>query len=178
MMNRESSRQFLNPVHQQPTDLVLTVIKGGPLLPATILQTATIAHGDWVITFEVIGESHRVVIERAGQVMMQEVLACIVLPPDLDAHHHRFDTLEPYTYQDGPHYATRLSFLRSPQLLGSPRLSMTFPQIYGKYPVTQLDWHLRDGVLDWASLHIYPQLRGTIGVYSLSTFHLTESEGK
>ena len=167
----------LEAVYQNPADLEFGVLTGELPVALTILAQKSITVGEWRFRFHIIGESHFVRIEHVGALILQEVLACMTLPPVACSHHHRFQDLAAHTYHSDSYFVA-LSFDAMP---GKPRpsqldpfLELQFPAIYGQIPLTQIHLEMDCESLHWWTTHLYPQPHSltTVQTYSQFSFAL------
>jgi len=162
------------PVHQDPADLVLTIVTGQIETPLTILKQDSIQVGAWLLKFHIIGESHIVTIECDGRPVMCELLACVDSDAASCLHQHHFDDLAPHCFaQTG--YSIDVdfdsTFDAAPAVSVENTLEMSFPEIDGCTPITRIVWNrISETAVRWQTLHIYPHDGKIIAVRSLSYF--------
>ncbi len=156
--------------HQQPTDLVLGLVRTDFSL--TVIQQARVNVGVWGFIFQIIGESHAVRIERNGQLLFTEVLACLDLPADSRLHH--FADLTAYHYQTDSYTVSvnfeSVSAVHLPPETSPNRIEAAFPQVYGQTPLTRIIWQVTEGEITWQTWHTYPTQNYGIRVKSFSRF--------
>lgn len=162
------------PVHQDPADLVLTIVTGRIETPLTILKQDSMQVGAWLLKFHIIGESHLVTIEHDGRPVMCELLACVDSDAASCLHQHHFDDLAPHCFaQTG--YSIDVDFDSTfdavPALSTENALEMSFPEIDGCTPITRIVWNrISETAVRWQTLHVYPFDGKIIAVRSLSYF--------
>ncbi|MBZ0310214.1 MAG: DUF2617 family protein [Anaerolineae bacterium] len=163
--------------HQQPTDLVLGLIRTD--FPLTVIQQARVEMGIWAFHFQIIGESHAVRIERSGQLLFTEVLACLDLPAD--SHLFHFADLTPYHYQTDSYTVSVIfesgSEMNLPPETSPNMIEVAFPQVYGQTPVTRITWQAAAEEMIWQTWHTYPTQNSGIWVKSFSRFKGDLSSG-
>jgi hypothetical protein len=174
MTNHLAHTSNLEAIYQNPADLELGVLTEALPVAVTILAQKTITVGEWCFKFHIIGESHFVRIERRGAIVLQEILACIHLPPTACRHHHRFIDLAAHSYRhEGYFVALNFDSMsgkpRPPQL--DPILEFQFPAIYGQIPLTQIHLEMDDERLHWWTTHLYPQPHCLTTVRTYSQFN-------
>ncbi|MCI0709660.1 MAG: hypothetical protein L0154_05795 [Chloroflexi bacterium] len=162
-------------IHQQPTNLVLGVLTSGHLHNLTVLQAEGVNAGCWSFEFQIIGESHRIIVRRDNLVVLQEILACVPLVA-ADCHHFkRFTRLGVHSFRQDS-YGVDIWFSEEPvPLLEGANLEVWFPAVYHQQPVTQIKWDVLPNGIRWWTLHLYPLQTGTITV--LSSSHLQTKDG-
>lgn len=158
-------------VYQKPTDLILGILPHDPPLNLTILQAQQVAVGALTLTFEIIGESHRVRIELRQQLVMQEILACVALNAADCWHYHPFGLLQNHSFAR-QRYQVAVYFSNTPIHLVSPQLEVQFPMVGRQIPVTQMRWRYQHDHIRWSTLHVYPSPYQTTYVYSTSVFQV------
>lgn len=172
-------------VEQHPHDLALIVCAGEVPTTLCVLAQQTVSIGQWRFAFHIVGESHWVRIERNGEPILHEVLACISLDPGACLHHHRFAALQPHAFQL-PGYRVTLRTRAAMEITDadwqpSGTLSVEFPVVHDQRPVTRLSWRHVGDVMAWRTLHTYPSATGSIWVESASAYtmdnHLSGSHG-
>lgn len=172
MENIELTQSIL----QYPTDLVFAVTQVDVSTELTILQSQDVVLDDYLIKFAIIGESHCVTVLRRGQLVLQEVLACMEIPQILQAESHKFATLKPYCFTRLG-YRSQVWFADCLDVSGwQPQQSirLDFPEMYGQIPFTKVGWVVRSNSLQWRTIHVYPLETHTTYVYSETFFDLTE----
>ncbi len=90
---------------------MLAVTRQELTCPVTILDRSTVERGSWRFSFQIVGESHVVRVERDETLAWQEILACVTLPPLGLLHHHRFTSLNTHHWRCN-NYATRVRFAK------------------------------------------------------------------
>ncbi len=167
------SQPILQFVHQQPTDLKLGLVRCD--VPMTVIQQTRCEMGEWGLTFQIIGESHAVRIEKDGQHVFTEILACIPLPPESQIH--AFDQLTPYHFAM-KNYEIRVEFEdNASAILPAPHaecfIEAAFPVVAGRTPVTRIVWRKMENRVEWQTWHIYPTQNHGVWVKSSSSLNLT-----
>lgn len=169
---------ILETVYQEPNTLALAVLPGDSPCPLTVLKKAVVQVDEWQFTFHIIGESHLIRVERNGQLMFQEVLACVPLAPQDCLHHHPFGDLENHHYQS-EHYRVAVHFAERPVCcnrqidpMDESQITVTFPEVCGQIPLTQVKWQIRERTIRWWTLHVYPHETGATEVRSFTHFDL------
>jgi Protein of unknown function DUF2617 len=161
-------------VLQKPTNLKLGILSTELPITLTALKRTAVSTGQWVFSFQIVGESHLVRIEHRGALILQEVLACI----DVAAAHcvdcHDFGDRAAYRYKQRD-YAVAVSFLDRPEWTLPPAdsracLEVEFPTVYGHSPVTRIQWEVTAGAVRWWTLHLYPEPEHLTRVQSRSEF--------
>ncbi len=161
-------------VFQKPTDLRLAILRTELPVNLTILDQAAIDIDAWKFSFYIVGESHLVRIEHRGALVLQEVLACIDMPPACCISWRQFQDLKAYRYgQDN--YEVAVSFADQPDWTIPPKssascLEVVFPALHHHIPVTQVQWQMTSNTVYWWTLHVYPEARRTTRVHSRSEF--------
>lgn len=164
------SLEKLTPVYQHPSDLVLGIARYDLSSHLTVIKQAKWQVGAWNFTFQIIGESHAVRIEKSGQHLFTEVLACLELPPESCSYRQAFHDLTPGGYEF-ENYEVSVEFEASADLPPSDTAQMievAFPQIYGQTPVTRITWQQTDNEIAWQTWHVYPAQNHGIRVKSSS----------
>lgn len=157
-------------IYQHPQALVLGVMSSEIQAELKILRQADLEIEDWRFQFAIIGESHRVRIEKAGQLVLQEILACVPLQSERCLHYHPCLEDQPHTFC-WEQYAVSLYF--EPQRTweaGENQLVVNFPAVHGQIPVTCLKWEVQNETVYWWTLHTYPQPERLICVRTFSKF--------
>lgn len=162
--------------HQQPNDLVLGIFNKPLAIPLTVLQEGILHLGLWRFVFQIIGESHCVQIQKDGNLVWQEVLACVPLVAADCTHYRSFDTLDSHHFSDKA-YSIQVGFAISETqplpLLDAPDLEVLFPTRVGQPPVTQIRWErLGKVMVRWWTRHVYPGEGQTVVVQSYSEFRI------
>lgn len=166
----EKRISVLNPIYQSPAALVLGIATQEMTLTPTILRGQILELGQWRCHFRIIGESHWVRLEKDGQLVLQEILACVPLPASECLHHYPCKTLHNHTFSWND-YSSLVQFNWQADLPHPENgLMLEFPAIFGQTPVTCLNWEAQNGILRWWTLHTYPLLEGAVCVRSYSKF--------
>jgi hypothetical protein len=165
---------MIEPIHQDPADLVLTILARNLETPLTILEQTTLDMDGWRLTFHIIGESHLVTIDHDGVTVLCELLACVDAAAASCLHRHSFGDLTEHCYfQSG--YSIRVSFGEQPDasILNEHHqtLELIFPDIDGQTPVTRIEWtRVGKNAVKWQTLHLYPRDGKMTSVHSFSHF--------
>jgi hypothetical protein len=154
--------QPIQPVFQQPEDLVLGVV--ATKLPDnlfTVIQKKTLQLGRWRIHFHIIGESHWIRIEHDDRLALQEVLACTTLNKAWCSHHHEFADLAGHQHMRD-NYGVSIQFSHrhgwiEPALSNDTQMEARFPEMFGWVPITRVRWRVVGQRVSWWTLHIYPE---------------------
>lgn len=162
---------------QHPSDLTLVLYDTLPDIPLQVIQQqpVTLPHG-WRVTFNVITESHAVMLSHRDRVVFSEVLTCQPIGRTSALYRQLFNTLHAMTYTT-PHHQVRVRFEVERDadyfMQDVAALEVAFPRVHGQRPLTRVQWAQRGDVLCWQTCHTYPQANGqTIYVYSTSHFQL------
>lgn len=159
--------------HQDAIDLSLMVARSALPGPVTVVAQASVAWRGLDMTFNVLCESHEVVIRRNGDVVLHERLSCSPSTPAVPSVHiHDFrDGLDHAYRRDG--YSVRVETgdngtvdLARPE----PDLFVAFPNPVGADadPFTSIRWDERDGAFQWQTVHLYVHAHRTVAVISRS----------
>jgi hypothetical protein len=165
---------MIEPIHQDPADLVLTILAGKLETPLTILEQAVLDMDDWKLTFHIIGESHLVTVAHKGVIVMCELLACVDASAASCVHRHTFGDLTEHCFaQSG--YSITVNFdeqEEAPTFGSSPAmLEVVFPDIDGQTPLTRIEWtRTGENAVRWQTLHLYPRGGKMTAVHSFSHF--------
>lgn len=163
----------MNSIYQHPRDLRFALFDGEPTFPMTILEEAHVTHGLWTFRFCIIGESHATTIYHAGEPMFSEVLACYPVQPEQCTRLYTFDHHERHEVAQ-ERYRGAVAFDHptwpEPDAFRDQQLEVVFPSTFGEVPVTRVQWHTQDSVMQWWTLHTYPLTTGTTYVYTRSSF--------
>lgn len=166
-------------VEQHPADLRLYVFTDDAPHSLRILSQHTeqlMTRGGLLsATFCVVGESHMVTLRLAGRVVLREVLACVRLSAARCLHQHACNSMTPHQFSTAQYqvalcFNTPLALPAAPRAAVSGLLSVAFPEIWGRIPVTEVRWHALPDRLRWWTLHTYPQEAGAQQVVSASQF--------
>lgn len=162
------------PVHQDPADLVLTIVAGKIETPLTVLKQASLERGSWRLNFHIIGESHLVTVEYNGLPVLSEVLACVDITAS-HTHQQHFNDLAEHTFSV-PGYTVLVDFDSSGNevrpLASVGTLEMEFPEIDGQIPLTRVSWSpIGETAFRWQTLHVYPIAGKRVCVQSFSYLH-------
>ncbi len=165
---------MIEPIHQDPADLALTIAAGKLAAPLTILKQETVRLNEWTLTFHIIGESHLVTIARDEQPVLCELLACVEVAAGSCLHQHHFGDLAAHRYEQ-PGYSIAVRFNDcaddEPALPGDGALEVKFPATAGHTPLTRIIWsQTGEHGLRWRTLHLYPGESGLVCVHSVSHF--------
>ncbi|GAB5490913.1 MAG: hypothetical protein Phog2KO_11280 [Phototrophicaceae bacterium] len=167
----------LTPIVQRPQDLILAYVVSD-ILPETQILVQHIWHyQDWQARFAIIGESHRVSLSYQGNFIMEEMLACIVIPLDSCQYYHPLSDLRPHYYQQND-YSVQLD-INNPVdkwQKSEQEISFTFPAINGKEALTKLQWQATQTSIQWHSLHTYTNEGELLCVYSKSHYNFQLEE--
>jgi hypothetical protein len=161
---------------QNPKDLILGVaISGVPVEGLTVLSSRTVQYGSYGVTFRIIGESHWVTLSFEGEIILEEVLACVKLSRPW-SHEHSFADGQAHTFLTGT-YAAHVSFqpfYPFPIPENSSYIQFAFPNPMGGtfVPFTRILWDCTESILRWKTLHVYPLERCVTSVLSESTYIL------
>ena len=167
---------MLPTIEQDPINLSFGLVKANIHLELTVLQEHTVNINNWQFVFQIVGESHRVLVYYKGQLQQQEVLACIPLRADDCVHHATFDQLQNYQLDaDSYQFDIRFSTEIVP-LLTQVDMEVGFPQVYGGYPVTQLCWEDNGHLMRWRTLHLYPRAHDTVTVLTYSEYNYLQAK--
>ncbi|GAB4508731.1 MAG: hypothetical protein OHK0046_02080 [Anaerolineae bacterium] len=188
-------QNILQPVHQSPTDLRLIVSPVALNYAFSVLCAVTVPLDEsWSVTFQIVGESHTATLRYAGEVVLQEVFACVPLMETGNAHQQHFDTLVAYDYTQ-EYYRVHVHFEHvqsehvqiermpfTPDSSSQPNetdpntstLSFAFPSVWGHTPITRIQWQQETHALRWWTLHTYPQPTGAIYVTTASQLYFKE----
>lgn len=141
-----------------------------PLPTLKSLKQSDLVLGHWHVCFCIIGESHQVQIWKDNNLQFAELLACVEVPLTDCTHHHSFASLNNHQYQT-PNYLVQVNFDMRPHPLPrcEGRLHFAFPVCHGVVPVTEVRWWVNKTHLHWWTQHTYPEIGGTIYVYSQSS---------
>jgi hypothetical protein len=165
---------MIEPIHQDPADLVLTILAGELETQLTILEKSALDMDDWRLTFHIIGESHLVTVEHEGVTVLCELLACVDATAESCVHRHSFGDLTEHCFaQSG--YSIRVNFGEQPEALtmneDHEKLEVIFPDIDGQTPVTRIEWtRVGENAVSWRTLHLYPRDGKMTSVHSFSHF--------
>ena len=161
------------PKFQEPADLSLVVAGEENLGSLTILQQATLCWKDYEITFNVLCESHEVILRRNGHVVLHERLSCVRAAHDGSPFHsHTFSDGLCHSYdQEG--YSVHVTVDSVPEgviVPLNPNLYVAFPNVVGgdTTPFTSIQWEARDDELIWRTIHLYALPSRAVGVFSTS----------
>lgn len=163
---------------QRPQDLQLAVLLDDSLSDLMILRSAQVTCGAWHFEFAIIGESHFVLVLHRGEFFMQEVLACVDLPPAARGHVHALDQHFQHHYQhERYHVQVDASYTPDDVPAGyDGLLEYAFPQTYGITPITRIVWWQTPERLRWHTLHTYPAHDHITYVVSDSHFDMVPEE--
>ncbi len=165
---------MIEPIHQDPADLVLTILTGKLETPLTILKQATLEIEGWLLTFHIIGESHIVTVVHEGVTVLCELLACVDAAASSCVHCHTFGDLTKHCFAQ-PGYSIEVNFDDQTEATVFSDthniLEMTFPEIDGQTPITRIAWsRVGENVVRWQTLHLYPRDGKVTSVRSFSHF--------
>ncbi len=163
---------MIEPIHQDPADLVLSIVAGKLEAPLTILKQSSLHVGAWTLTFHIIGESHLVTLEHDRAVVLCELLACADVDAASCVHHHPFNDSAAHCFvQSG--YSIDVHFddgehpISETDIDGT--LEVTFPEVAGQTPLTRILWQrVGENAVRWHTLHLYPHQGKIVSVHSLS----------
>lgn len=172
-------RPLMKPIYQHPQDLSLALFKGEPQFPMTLLRSIRLNFGRWDVYMHIIGESHAVIIAKDGEPFFSEMLSCSGVQPVRCYQHFDFQTAEQITHQES--YYRVSAALNAPDWeiplpLPNTTMEMAFPLMFGKKPITRIQWQVKQGGLEWWTVHVYPLEAETVCVYSHSDFDFTYNE--
>jgi hypothetical protein len=163
---------MIEPIHQDPADLVLTIVAGKLETPLTILKRAALDMNGWRLTFHIIGESHVVTVAHEGVTIMCELLACVDAAESC-LHRHSFSDLALHCFEQSG-YSIRVDFDQQEQSTVSDShevLEVIFPDIDGQTPLTRIEWtRVGENLVRWQTLHLYPRDGKMTSVRSFSHF--------
>lgn len=160
------------PIIQRPEDLMLAVVEYDLSAGFTVFKQQEIRYEDVAVQFAIIGESHIITVLRDEQVVLQEILACVTFPPEIQAH--RFDDLGEYT-ENRHHYGVHVRFATGEAdiaPLGKDAIEYEFPTILGQSPLTRINWSCSGRIIQWWTLHRYITEQSSIDVRTQSNFAL------
>ena len=163
------------PTDQDPGDLSLVVAGAGRLgaVNLTILRQATLSWQDCQITFNVLCESHEVIVRRDGRIALHELLSCAEVADDGSyLHRHAFGDGSGHSFR-GEGYAVDVTVGDLPPggvVPLNPDLYVAFPNAVGgeTTPFTSIQWDARPDRLIWRTIHLYALPGRTVGVFSTS----------
>lgn len=161
---------------QHPDQLRLVLVRAHHLpLAVHVLQTHTVTAASAVITFRIIGESHWITVQRAGEVW-HEVLACVPTPRCQPAFVHQFNGDDGCAFTSGG-YSVQLSLVPLTAEVAArgqsgDRIEVLFPHPYGDGPLpfTRIWWAIERDAIRWWTSHVYPLAAGTVAVLSESRY--------
>lgn len=165
-------------VFQSPYQLELGVLQGIPPPQVTVLETDMVSFGDWRVNFFIIGESHKVEVLHKGKLVLTELLACMPINPGDCKHHHQFLSGESHAWK-GFGLSMEIEFLCNTHPLPKfdNQIVFEFPITAGTVPITRVEWQLiTDNLIEWRTLHLYPDNNGYISVVSRSRLRLNVLE--
>ncbi len=158
-------------IEQDPTSLSFGILSDSIQLQLNVLQEQVVTCGDWRFVFQIVGESHRVLIYHNDTVLQQEVLACIPLLAEDCQHYAQFEHLQDYQLNTSPYqFDIRFSTENVP-LFTQVDMEVDFPQLHGVTPVTQLRWDDTGKSMRWWTLHLYPRSQDTVTVLTYSEYN-------
>jgi hypothetical protein len=149
---------MIHPIVQQPADLKLIVTDNMLNDQFTVIKAAVLEVDDWQFTFNIIGESHAVNIQRNGIGQLQEMLVCADLRPERCLHYHSFEAQADHHYQTD-HYAVEVRFADRPSR-GQYMIECAFPNVGDQTPMTGIGWRQDQRGMTWWTLHTYPHASG------------------
>lgn len=163
-------------VYQHPRELVFALFAGPPGFEMTVLAQAQVQLGAVDVSVNIIGESHALIFSRDGVPFFSEVLACTPDAEPGSRYSYAFTRMDGHRIErDG--YAGRVSFREAhwevPIVPPAQVLTVTFPEVYGHIPLTQVMWDVQATRLRWWTLHTYHLPTEQISVYSKSHFDLS-----
>lgn len=167
-------RHVLQPIEQQPEDLVLAVLRRPAPFNLRVLREQVISLGQGMqAVASVVGESHTLRLERGGDVILLEILACVSVPRDACQHYHPLRDLGAHDYAHDA-YRTQVTFPGEPSSVpvGWNCLSVTFPTVNGIRPVTRVCWQAQAQAFAWRTLHVYPRAGRCVYVETSSHYSL------
>lgn len=157
-------------IEQDPTSLSFGFLSDSIQLHLNVLQAQVVHCGAWRFVFQIVGESHRVLIYQEDILVHQEVLACIPLVAQDCQHYAQFASLQDYQLQAQPYqFDIRFSTENVP-LFSQVDMEVDFPQLHGVTPVTQLRWNDTGKSMRWWTLHLYPRSTDTVTVLTYSEY--------
>lgn len=163
-------------IHQEATDLVLGIVTHPLPFRLQSLQSTDLIIEDWHFTFQIIGESHAVLVKKAERLVWQEILACIPLHPDACYHYQAFPQLAAHHFHN-THYKIGVTFrfnsAENLPLLENPQLSHTFPS-QSPAAITQISWQVAETWVKWQTVHSYPSDNQVITVHTASEFNYAQ----
>ena len=161
-------------VIQRPQDLVLAILPDGELPAMTVLQQSELYFGDWHFQFSIIGESHHIRVEHAGEAVLNEVLACVSVAQTDCVHYQSFADLAAHDYESGQ-YQVQVESGHEPRWRipkhDINQIAYTFPTTFGQQPVTRIQWRRSQNTVHWWTLHTYAEATKTTFVHTASVFH-------
>lgn len=173
----ESMTKKLQAVNQRPQDLHLAIVTADKLPQTHTLLSHEIHVGEWSIQFGIIGESHRIRVQRNNQFMLEEMLACVPVSPESCVHHHAFVDLRDHHFTED-NYCVSVTMRRDTGLWKQQddEMSYTFPAINGIEGMTRIQWTLCESSIAWRTYHSYLHAGDVLCVYSTSEY-IFKSEG-
>lgn len=156
-------------VYQSPQQLTLALFDGQPTYPLTLLRSRRHRMGDWNVHFHIIGESHAVIFTHHGRPLFTELLACIPVSAEQCAYVHPFTTLDAHMMQRD-NYQVQVTFDATTPSPLTNSLELAFPPVWGRVPITRIEWEQTGSCLHWRTLHTYPNHLGETCVRTTSHF--------
>jgi Protein of unknown function DUF2617 len=160
------------PIIQGAKDLRLAIVTEDVLPMLRVLQEASLHYQDFWVHFAIIGESHRIRIQRGSDFILEEMLACVEIAPRSCWHYHDFTDLAAHCFQQ-PQYTmnTYFSSELAPKRPSVASIEYTFPAIHNFDPITRIEWKREGNILRWWTLHSYAETEKFIAVHTQSEFH-------
>ena len=166
---------MLPTIEQDPTNLSFGILRENTRFDLTVLQEEIVGVAGWRFVFQIVGESHRVLVYQNQQLQYQEVLACIPLLPEDCDYHASFGELQDYHLVVAPYqFDIRFSTETMP-LFTQPDMEVRFPKMHSVTPVTQLRWEDNGHSMRWWTLHLYPRRHDTVTVLTYSDYNYSHS---
>lgn len=161
-------------VYQDPRDLMLGITRGPIITNLQVLDRTLVALNHYDIQFHIIGESHWVVVRKEGELLFQEVLACVELQDVRWDYKARLTDLK-HAYSCGT-YHTRVwslpldcDIMRLGTSANSIQVDFPNPKGSNMLPFTRIWWGETDRRVWWRSIHVYSLMATTIAVISCSS---------
>lgn len=172
-MSLNEHQTGLTPIYSQqsPRDLRLYIALDESLQPSLqVLAQQTIQAGTLDVCFQIIGESHYVLLSKQGGVVLQELFACVALMPGTIWHQAEFQALSAYQFAaDG--YQITVGFSQTYPSRPA-QLRVDFPTTRQQVPFTEIGWQHQENWLQWWTVHSYPGQRDTIFAYTTTEVDL------
>lgn len=166
---------MLPTIEQDPTHLSFGLLHDTPIHDLTVLQENQVKAGRWQFVFQIVGESHRVLIHENDKLCQQEVLACIPLVAAECEDHVVFSQLQDHVLQANRYQFNIRFSVETVPLFIQPDMEVWFPKVHGIAPVTQLRWADDGQMIQWWTLHLYPRAKQTVTVLTYSEFNYLQN---